>query len=344
MMREPITVIDLGSNRIVAARGAVDRNNRVHFSALEDLHSRGIEGGEITDINKAIDDISSVMKRFERREKRRLKKIHVTTRGAGIQMAASRGMTPLSRTPREITGKDIRKCLELATLVKLPVDKAVMQKIIKGFTIDGGEASVLNPLGLYGIKLEVESFIAIASRSKIQNITKCIDHAGFLLDGIYLSSLASAGSILDAKEKEDGVLLLDIGGALTEELIFKNGILKGRAIIKKGANAKKPTALLKDALAAFPAGAREFSSVVLTGGGALLDGIIEEAEREFGVPARMGLVKSSGQSLNSQDALIHAPTIGLINHIAKEYAASRAPENPLRRILHNLTHIYETYF
>lgn len=344
-MKKQITVIDLGSSRIAAVSADIDKSGRPHLSALENLKSRGIEGGEITDINKAVQDISSVMKKLKLKEKKRLKKVYVTTGGADIRLDISRGMIPLSRVSREITKNDIRKCLELAGLVRLPVDRAVVQKIVRGFSIDGGSVGVRNPLGLYGIKLEIESFIATANRSKIQSITKCIDHAGFLLDGVYLSSIASARSVLDAKEKADGVLLLDIGGALTEALIFKNDMLQNRYLIEKGALAReRPGAILKKILSALPVKERDFSSVVLTGGGALLDGVIEKAEGVFRVPSRIGLVKNVSRKLSSEDSIIHASTIGLIEHIADEYRASHIPGNPFRKLFRNLLNIYETYF
>jgi cell division ATPase FtsA len=353
-MTRPITVIDLGSTRIAAATAGMGRDGSVFFSALENLDSRGIRGGEITDLNKAIEDISLIKRKLEDKEKKKLKKVYVTTRGADVEMALSRGMVPLSKSPREITKRDVKKCMEAAGLVKLPMERTVMQKIVRGFIVDGASSNVKNPLGLYGIKLEVESFIATANRSKVQNITKCVDHAGFLLDGIYLSSLASADSVLDNEEKETGALLLDIGEALTEAAVFKNSMLRNCRIIKKGAgmvldksghvDKAKVTALLKKACAELSAVRGDFSSVILAGGGALLDGVVEESEKVFGLPVRMGRVRNAPRGLSQKDSLIHTPTIGLINRLANEYKEHREYHNPFRRTLHNLLNIYETYF
>ncbi|MCQ9206481.1 MAG: hypothetical protein NG740_01165 [Omnitrophica bacterium] len=353
-MQKPITVIDLGSNRIVAATAGIGKKGGVTLLAMENLHSRGINEGEITDISKAVEDISLITGKLKEKCGRKPKNVFVTTRSADIEVRPSRGMIPLSKTSREITRNDVRRSSELASMVRLSLDRAIVQKIVRNFRIDENAAEVKNPVGLYGMRLEVESFIVTANRSKIQNITKCIDHAGFLLGGVYLSSIASAESVLDSKEKEKGVLLLDIGEALTEGLIFKNDMLKNFCAIRKGARAvydgnrhvDKPglTALLLDTLAALPNGASAFSSVVLTGGGALLDGVIEEAEKVFKLPVKIGLAKNQNQSLNSQDAIIHAPTIGLITHIANDYKASQIHTSPFLRTLHNLQHIYETYF
>lgn len=353
-MKKSITVIDLGSSKIAAATADIDKTGKLSVSALENLESRGINGGEIVDINKAIEDISLIKKKLERKEKNRLKKVYVTTRGADTRLEASGGMIVLSRTPREVTRKDIKKCLKLTSMVRLPVDRAVVQSIVKGFNIDGAPQMVKDPIGLYGIKLEARAFIATANLSKIQNITKCIDHAGMLLEGIYLSSIAVAGGVLKNEEKEKGVLLIDIGESLTEAIVFKNGALTNAHIMQKGArtivdshghaNKIKLAELFDEARGTLSAETGDFSSVVLTGGGALLDGVIEEAEKALRVQARVGLVKDASYGLNAQEAIIHAPTFGLIKTIASEYHTSRIPGNRFHKIFHNLLTLYETYF
>ena len=353
-MSKIITTIDLGSNKIAAATAAVDKNGKVSLIGAESLNSRGIEGGEILDIDKAVEDISSVMDKLKKPLKKKIKNVSIATRGTDIKMDLSRGMVPLSKTPREITKKDMNKCLDIASMQKLPLDRVVVEKVVKSFSIDGGPLGIKNPVGLYGIKLEAETFIATAKRSKIQNIAKCIDHAGLFINGIYLSSFASANSILGGNEKEKGVLLLDIGGSLTEEIIFKNGMLTHFRILKKGASAildntahvnkNKLDALLEEAREGLPAEKEAFSSVVVTGGGALLDGVIERAEKLLEAPARIGIVRGAGRNLNSQDAIIHTSTLGLINRLAHERKSHRAFTNPIRKTLQKILDIYESYF
>ncbi len=349
-----MTVIDLGSRRIAAAMAEAATDGRVRLLALENMNSNGISGGCITDIGKTVKDISSVMHRVHSRAGRKAKNVLVTTGGADTKMVISRGMVPLAGAPRQITAKDVKRCLEIAAMINLPLDRVCVEKIVRRFYIDGASAGVKDPVGLYGIKLEVETFAATANHSKIQNITKCVDHAGFLMDGIYLSCTASAGSVLDAEEKTRGVLLIAIGSSLTEALIFKNDILQSFKIIGKGMAAildndmrpdSKKSGRLLDEVSCVP-GRRtdDFSSVVVTGGGALPDGVIEEAERRFNVPARMGIVRKTGYNLNSQDAIIHTSTIGLIDRKAREYKNANADKNTVRKALRKIIDVYESYF
>lgn len=329
-----MTVIDLGSRKVAAAMAEVAADGSVKLLALENTDSSGIKGGCITDINKTVKDISGVIRKITGRTRRKTKNVLVATGGADTKMFIARGMVPLAVTPRQITAKDVKRCLEIAAMTNLPLDRISVEKIVRRFYIDGSPEGIKDPVGLYGIKLEAEIFVATANHSKIHNITKCIDHAGFLTGGIYLSCTATADSVLDAEEKTRGVLLVDVGSSLTEALVFKNNILQSFRIIKLLSEVSRPPA----------SGTGDFSSVVVTGGGALPDGVIEETESRLNVPARIGIVRKAGFNLNSQDAIIHTSTIGLIGRAARGYKKSNADRNPVRKTLRKIINLYETYF
>lgn len=341
-MGKTITVIDLGSSRIAAASADIANDGRVSVLAFGDTNSNGITSGCITDIGKTVKDISCVMDKIHGRKARRAKNVLVTTGGADTKMDISRGMIPLARAPRQITKKDVKRCLDIAAMINIPLDRVCVEKVVRRFYIDGGRAGIKDPVGLYGVKLEAETFIVTANHSKIQNITKCIDHAGFLLDGIYLSCMASANSVLDAEEKVRGVLLVDIGSSLTEALVFKNNILQNFTVLEKGT--EKFGRLLSEISGTQEARSAGFSSVVVTGGGALPDGVIEETEKAFKVPARIGTARKAGYNLNSRDAIIHTATIGLIEGMAGEYKNSKADRDPVRKTIRKIIDIYESYF
>jgi cell division ATPase FtsA len=339
-MNKLVTVIDLSSNRIAAAAAVMSKAGGVSLLGLEHLDSRGVREGDIIDLNKATEDIASVKNKLERRKNIKIKNIFVATKGADTKMDILRGMIPLARTPREITTRDLLKCLEVTAMIKLPLERAIIEKIVRNFRIDGAPGDIQNPVGLYGIRLEAEAFIATINQSKVQSITKCIDHAGLLLDGIHLSAIACSNSVLDEKEKKEGVLLLDIGDGLTEALTFKNNMLKNFRVIKK-----KGEAVLNGSIRPDKNG---FSSVVVTGKGALLESAIEKAEKIFKRPARIGILRKGGGSLglrySSQNAITHTRTIGLIRHLAREHKNNHIHKSPIHKAFRKISDLYETYF
>jgi len=353
-MNRLITVLDLGASEMAAATGRIDKGGNVSLLGFESMPSAGLRHGEIVDINRAAEDISTVLRRLTRAQQKKIKKLHVTIKGNDVRVEVSRGMVPLSNTPREITKRDIRKCHEIASIMNFPIDRMVIQKIVKAFYINGGNLNIKNPLGLYGVKLEMESFIATADRSKTQTIVKSVDYAGFLLEGLYLSGIASATGILSDADMERGALLLDIRDSLTEAIAFKNGFLYAYFVTGKGTDfiiradghpdKDRLSSVLNEVRSAMPGMEKAFSQIIATGSGALVDGIIEEVESRFNIPTNMGMVKDPGKGLQPKDALIHTSTIGQIKYLAREYKSDTSDANPASKAFKRLLDIYESYF
>jgi len=353
-MSKLVTVIDLGSNKITAASARIRRDGRFSVLALEHLNSRGVTRGQISDMEKAVLDISEITKRIEKVSKKRIKELYVTAKNPDIEMLLSKGTIALSKTPREITKKDTDECIKIASLTKIPLKQRVIHKVTRGFSIDDTSLIVANPIGLYGLKLEAEVYVATSPESLMDSITKCIDHAGFILKGIYLSSLTTAECVLEESEKEKGVLLLDIGESASEALVFKDKSLYsfqhlrlgGDTILESGMrpNKEKLRKLCNEVKAILGEAEKYVESAVVTGGGALIDGMLECAENTFKCPTRMGLARKAGRHLDTQEALIHTSTIGLIEFIAKEYAKSHHHGNPLNKLVRKVLYLYESYF
>ncbi|MFH1380625.1 MAG: hypothetical protein ABIH57_00440, partial [Candidatus Omnitrophota bacterium] len=235
-MKKNIAVIDLGSNRIALATASIGTDGSVSINSLENTFSHGVKNGEIIDINKVVSDIAAIKEKTEQKKGGKVpKKVFAITKGIDIKTELSRGMIALARNPREITKYDIEKCLDMTTMIKLPLERSIVGRTIKGFCIDGGSCSLSNPLGLYGIKLEAEAFVTTVPTAKIRSLTKCVDHAGLLLDEVHFSGVSVSVSVLDEEEKERGVLLLVIGHSLTEIIIFKDKLMKKSSILENGA-------------------------------------------------------------------------------------------------------------
>ena len=191
-MGKLITVLDIGSNKIAASSCDVSKDGVISIRALANMDSRGLSQGAVTDVGKAAEDISSVIKLLSNRARKKIKNITVVTKADDIRPELSRGMVGLSKIPRPVTKKDISKCVNLAEMAKLPLDRVIIDKVVTGYFIDGGASRVSNPLGLYGIKLEagVKWSLATVDATKI---------ARELL-GVPIVNTAMIGALLKSNE------------------------------------------------------------------------------------------------------------------------------------------------
>jgi cell division protein FtsA len=130
----------------------------------------------------------------------------------------------ITRNNQIVQTDDLKRVLSVARSVKVPSEQKVLHIIPRGYAVDGQEG-VRNPVGLHGFRLDVETHIITAAVTSIQNLTKCIRAVGVEVDDLVMEPLASAEAVLSPEEKQDGVLLADIGGGTTDLALFKDNTI-----------------------------------------------------------------------------------------------------------------------
>jgi len=153
--------------------------------------------------------------------------------GAHIKSFNSRGVIAVSGKNREISRDDIRRVIEQSKAVAIPPDREIIHVIPQEFVVDEQDG-IRDPLGMNGIKLEVNVHIVTGAITLVQNLRTCIERSGINIEQIVLSQIATSTSVLTPDEKELGVGLIDIGAGTTEVAIFERGSLWYTSIIPLG--------------------------------------------------------------------------------------------------------------
>jgi cell division protein FtsA len=102
------------------------------------------------------------------------------------------------------------------------------------YVVDG-EAGVRDPVGMSGVRLEVDTHIVSAGSSAIKNVRKAVNEVGIQIDDLIFSGIASAEAVLSGTEKELGCVLIDIGGGTTSITAYTDGALSYSGVIPVGA-------------------------------------------------------------------------------------------------------------
>ncbi|EKD62152.1 MAG: hypothetical protein ACD_52C00285G0001, partial [uncultured bacterium] len=214
-----ISAIDIGSSKITTLIGQVSVNadsgdTSVNIVGVATSESKGVRKGQIVDIEEAVETVVSSVEAAERMAGYNLGKAYVSVGGAHINSLNSRGVVAISNPDSEITAGDISRVIEAAKAVSLPTSREVIHVIPREYTVDG-EGGVKDPVGMTGVRLEVETHLVSASSPAIKNLVKTIGEVGVEVEEIVFSGLAAAESVLTDTEKELGCALIDIGGGTT---------------------------------------------------------------------------------------------------------------------------------
>jgi len=235
MNERVITAIDIGSSKIATIVGMETKDSdELRIIGFNSTPSRGIKKGLIVDINKVTGAVEESLERAERMAGQKINHAFVSVGGPHIASLNSRGVVAVANTQGEITQEDINRVVEAARAISLSSTKQIIEVTPRDFIVDGQEG-IRNPIGMSGVRLEVDTHIITASQINLKNIERCIEDLGVQNDGFLFAGLASAESVLTDTEKELGVACVDIGGGKTDIALYVDGALSYSSSLPIGA-------------------------------------------------------------------------------------------------------------
>jgi len=218
-----IAGIDVGSSKVTTLiTASAGDETRLKVIGVASVPSKGIRKGQIVDIDEAGETIIQSIEAAERMAGYNLNRAFISVGGAHISSQNSKGVVAVTEPEGEINPEDVERVIEAARAVSLPSSREILHVLPRYFIVDGQEG-VKDPVGMSGVRLEVETHIITASTTAIKNLIKCISGMGVDVQEVVASGLASAESVLSDTEKELGVILVDIGGGTTSFLVYVEG-------------------------------------------------------------------------------------------------------------------------
>jgi len=236
MAQEEIIVgLDIGSNTIKVAVGqqANDEKHNLHIIGAVEQEAEGINRGVITSIEDAVASVSKALDKAEKLTGLPIETAWVGISGGHITSQISKGVVAVSKTDGEIREEDVERAIEAARTVTTPPNYEILHVIPRSFTIDG-QSNIKDPVGMTGVRLEVETYIVEGLSSQIKNLTKCVYQTGLDIEDLVLAILATSEAVLTNRQKELGVAVVNIGGATTGLAVFEQGDLLHTAILPIG--------------------------------------------------------------------------------------------------------------
>ncbi|MDA1279321.1 MAG: cell division protein FtsA [Chloroflexi bacterium] len=134
---------------------------------------------------------------------------------------------------RAVTDADLAAAVKAAGNVVLANDRRLLHVIPRSYALDGLHG-VRNPLGMHTGELHVESHVITGSISKISELHNAISDAGVRVSSMIVEPLASADAVLTADERDEGAVLIDVGGGTSDIAVYHEGTVVHTASIPVG--------------------------------------------------------------------------------------------------------------
>jgi cell division protein FtsA len=224
---------DIGTKKIAAIIGEITEERKIEIIGIGSAESRGLRKGVVVNLEATVDAVKKAQEEAELMAGVAIDSAFVGISGAHIKSFNSRGVIAVSGKNREITREDIKRVIDQSKAVSIPPDREIIHIIPQEFVVDDQDG-IKDPLGMSGIKLEVNVHIITGAITSVQNLKTCITRAGIEIEELVLNQIATSASILTHDEMELGVGLIDIGGGTTEVAIFERGSLWYTSVIPIG--------------------------------------------------------------------------------------------------------------
>ncbi len=226
--------LDIGSSKIRVIVGKTEeKKGIINIIGVGVSPSNGIRKGMITDMDEAMSNITAALEDAERMAGEPIHRAYIGTSGPHIETYDSKGVIAINGQNAEITEEDVDRVLDAAQAVSLPPNREILRVIPKSFSVDS-HRNIKYPVGMTGIRLEVDAHIITGQVGAIKNMDKCLYQTGIDPQEIVPSVLAAAESVLNRKQKELGSMLLEIGSSSSNISIFEDGSVIYSAVLPVG--------------------------------------------------------------------------------------------------------------
>jgi cell division protein FtsA len=227
--------LDVGTSAVRCVVGMLDPNdpNKLSIIGQGTAPNTGMRKGVAVHVDEVADAVVKAITEAERHAGVRITNLTANINGSHVSGINSHGVIAISAANREITPEDRMRVDEAATVVQFPPNREIVQFFAKNYSLDG-QRNIKDPVGMHGIRLEVDAHIVTAATPNLRNLDAALAKAEVHTNNHTVSSLAAAEATLTRDQKEAGVVVLDIGSGTTNLIVIEDGEVQHVAVLPIG--------------------------------------------------------------------------------------------------------------
>jgi len=226
--------LDIGTSRVRCVVGSLEPSTgKASIIGHGSAANQGMRKGVVVHVDDVAEAVVQAMTEAERISGHRITQVTVNVNGTHVSGMNSKGVIAISGANREISTDDRYRVEEAATVVQLPPNREIIQFFAKNYSVDG-QQNIKDPVGMSGVRLEVDAHIVTASTPSLRNLDFALSKAQVAPTHHTVSSLAATEAVMNRQQKEAGTVLLDIGAGTTNLIVVEDGEVQHVAVLPIG--------------------------------------------------------------------------------------------------------------
>lgn len=235
-MRRILSGIDIGSSVTIVVSAELQSGGTLKLLGAGSAPSAGLRRGAVVNAEEASRSVGRAVVEAETESGVRIRSAILGIGGPSVGVFPARGVVAVSRADGEVTEEDtVRARVAAEGMIPKNPNREILDVLARSYKVDG-LAALTDPIGLVGMKLELEAVVVDAARQPLENAVRACELAGVAVDGWASSILAAAEVLLTPAHKELGTLLLDLGAGTTDYAVFEDGGLVDLGAFPLGGN------------------------------------------------------------------------------------------------------------
>lgn len=233
MLQDDIrAAIDLGTTKVSAIVGKQRDDGTVEVLGMGTAPSDGMQRGAITDAPQVTAAIRTALAAAEKDAGVSIRAAYVGLGGSHIE-----SRNQWTRVPNEgvavVTQNDVNRALAIARSDAANGGDHLLHVLPRSYALDG-IYGVRNPLGMHASEMYIQTHVITGARDAMALLTSTVEGAGLQVGGTVVQMLGAAESALSRQEKDDGVVLIDVGGGTTDVAVFYEGTIVQTVVLPVG--------------------------------------------------------------------------------------------------------------
>ena len=228
--------LDIGTSMVRCVVGVVDQQegtNQMSIVGVGSAPNNGMRKGTVVHADEVAGAITAALDEAERVSGMHIKNATVLVNGSHVTSQTSKGVVAISGAGRQISDDDRARVEEAATVIQMPANREIIQVFAKNYRIDGQD-NIKDPVGMQGVRLEVDAQIITASTPILRNLDIALERSGINPNNRVVAGIAAAEAVLERTQKESGTAIVDIGAGTTNIAILEEGEIELVSVIPVG--------------------------------------------------------------------------------------------------------------
>ncbi|MCL2451975.1 cell division protein FtsA [Candidatus Saccharibacteria bacterium] len=228
--------LDIGTDTVKVVVGHVESQGKIPTIIGVGTHKNsGMRKGTVVNLDRTAEAVDRALEAAERMSGYQIDRATVSINGSHIIGLSSRGVIAVGAGGQTIGHEELARVEEAATVVQLPANREILDVTPRSYKLDNQDG-IRDPFGMTGVRLEVDAYMITALAPHLKNLEKVLSMTELPPHRVVASGLAAARAVLSDNSKENGVVLVDIGGTTTNVAVYEEGDLIHTAILPIGSN------------------------------------------------------------------------------------------------------------